>query len=1020
MKKRSLRVLAVVMSTALLLAFMPALHLAADTVCSQVNSGLFPPIGGYSPYEMVSPDLISVPGYPYDFSVDIDALCAATESPTLDGDDWVLMDNDEAFEAGWIYAFYVTVGLTSEGYTFDPNVTVFSPYGGTVTLDKLGTDYLTYWVVFDEVYGFPANSCGIALGDTVVTEENASDILGDGTASFDPQTRKLTLDGTTINSAFSLSAGARAGLYAMGNVTVEIAGTCTIDLSGLDKEANSSLGIAGDSVLTLVGDGDLSVHPGDAGNLSCGISAGENLSLQVGGNWFIGCGKVDEINPGACSCALYSCGVFLEPTRDVVNLTLAGNTDSIVLEGGSVELYDFTVTAGETPSATPHDVDAAVFAEHFADYTFACLIADPNPTYTLYVCDVEVTSWNEDDIFGDGTAAYNPKTHTLTLEDATIDNAARIVTAYGLSFAAIYAEQPLTIDLIGNNEIDLSALPYPADTETAFLVLSDSTRLSLIGDGNLTATAGNADPSTLHYGLACTYDIDISMTGDLEISAPYKVAFGAICALNGLLRMELGGDVFIHNGSSTSADRTDAIFANYDIELVNHGNAVIQTGDHTEDNIALLANHAIRIVNDGDLSIGTGNMASENCNIAIKAPYAISILNAGTLDISTGDATMVEDANCYGIKSDGNVRIVNHSTMTVTTGNADRDSDALEIEGTLRLLGSGTLDVSTGDARYTSAVYFPTLIIGGDGAYTFSTGQASSWSGAVCGTGIRIEDDVTVTVNASGCTNGDVIGINAYEEGLLIGTTGDVIVSVGDAGKGEDCRADGIYTGEAPLYLYGEGDVFVSVGGAYNSYGASCGMLLIASPANVSFVASDDVIHESIGVHATIDDSLFQIFVIFGTDPGNVVYFEGATCAMNAQPLFDTDSYIVQGSTVLPAEMKQVILSEAIFPDLKALAFTGIEPPEGPSEAPSEEPISEPVSEPDDVSNVSEPSNPAVIGDADGDGTVTMKDVLLARKFIANMIGEGDLDLAGADADGDGTVTMKDVLLMRKIVAGLT
>ena len=55
-------------------------------------------------------------------------------------------------------------------------------------------------------------------------------------------------------------------------------------------------------------------------------------------------------------------------------------------------------------------------------------------------------------------------------------------------------------------------------------------------------------------------------------------------------------------------------------------------------------------------------------------------------------------------------------------------------------------------------------------------------------------------------------------------------------------------------------------------------------------------------------------------------------------------------------------------------------------------------------------------GDADGDGDVTMKDVLLARKFIAKMgvkVNESALDV-----DGDRDVTMKDVLLIRKFIAG--
>ena len=56
-------------------------------------------------------------------------------------------------------------------------------------------------------------------------------------------------------------------------------------------------------------------------------------------------------------------------------------------------------------------------------------------------------------------------------------------------------------------------------------------------------------------------------------------------------------------------------------------------------------------------------------------------------------------------------------------------------------------------------------------------------------------------------------------------------------------------------------------------------------------------------------------------------------------------------------------------------------------------------------------------GDANGDSVVNMKDVLLIRKFIANLI--TDIDMESADANGDSVVNMKDVLMIRKYIAGL-
>jgi hypothetical protein len=63
----------------------------------------------------------------------------------------------------------------------------------------------------------------------------------------------------------------------------------------------------------------------------------------------------------------------------------------------------------------------------------------------------------------------------------------------------------------------------------------------------------------------------------------------------------------------------------------------------------------------------------------------------------------------------------------------------------------------------------------------------------------------------------------------------------------------------------------------------------------------------------------------------------------------------------------------------------------------------------------------AVYGDANGDGTVSLKDALLLRQYLANRdpdTGESSLAVeAGADANGDGTVSLKDALLLRQYLA---
>ena len=62
---------------------------------------------------------------------------------------------------------------------------------------------------------------------------------------------------------------------------------------------------------------------------------------------------------------------------------------------------------------------------------------------------------------------------------------------------------------------------------------------------------------------------------------------------------------------------------------------------------------------------------------------------------------------------------------------------------------------------------------------------------------------------------------------------------------------------------------------------------------------------------------------------------------------------------------------------------------------------------------------PVYYGDANGDGAVTLKDLLLTRKHVAGVDAGAEFDILRADANADGSVTLRDVLLIRQFVAGV-
>ena len=94
------------------------------------------------------------------------------------------------------------------------------------------------------------------------------------------------------------------------------------------------------------------------------------------------------------------------------------------------------------------------------------------------------------------------------------------------------------------------------------------------------------------------------------------------------------------------------------------------------------------------------------------------------------------------------------------------------------------------------------------------------------------------------------------------------------------------------------------------------------------------------------------------------------------------------------------------------------EPTEAPTEAPTKAPTKAPTEKPT-VAPTEAPTQPEVLlGDANGDNVVNMKDVLMLRKNIAGIAADG-FNSAAADFNQDGSINMKDVLGLRKQIAGI-
>lgn len=59
------------------------------------------------------------------------------------------------------------------------------------------------------------------------------------------------------------------------------------------------------------------------------------------------------------------------------------------------------------------------------------------------------------------------------------------------------------------------------------------------------------------------------------------------------------------------------------------------------------------------------------------------------------------------------------------------------------------------------------------------------------------------------------------------------------------------------------------------------------------------------------------------------------------------------------------------------------------------------------------------LGDANNDGSVSMKDIMLMQNHVAHTITLTDVDFIAADVNLDGTVGMKDILMVQNYIAGV-
>ncbi len=295
---------------------------------------------------------------------------------------------------------------------------------------------------------------GLTIAGTAVTNLNASNITGSGitgTVKFDAATHTLTLTNATITSSTAAGIVQENG-YSFDDMTIKLVGTNAINLSG------SWIPVVVQRNTTITGTGTLTTGL---------IKVYNGKELTIGG----GC------------------------TVNVSNVTGTAKTETLVLRNAqtkltasanirdfaSVTLYDgLNISA---PAGGYYDTTKKAVVNSAGNIVTGVTISNSTDyEYGVNVAGVPVKVSNASNITGtgiSGSVSFNPDTHVLTLSNATITSS----TSAGIQVSTNYAFDHLTINLVGNNVLNI----------TGYIAIPLRCNTTITGTGSLSLGGGNID-----------------------------------------------------------------------------------------------------------------------------------------------------------------------------------------------------------------------------------------------------------------------------------------------------------------------------------------------------------------------------------------------------------------------------------------------------------------------------------------------------------------------------------------------
>ena len=261
--------------------------------------------------------------------------------------------------------------------------------------------------VFTQVAEFdPPQVYELYISGTQVTSLNASDILGDGVASYDASSNTLTVNGN-ITAPDNNTPCIDSSIH---NLTINVASAATLTAYEKTIKIQGITTIIGSAKLTvnetkpiINGTEELSAIYAVVNNLNI-----SNADLHVNGDFY--CSGDLKITNSTLSVERYIAGGSdIKITNSAVSVT-----------NGSIMGYiscTLTDCYFKTPQGGYYDTLKKRLVDANGDgVTSVEIRPGAGPTlYNLYVAGTRVTSENASDILGDGVASYDASSNTLTV-----------------------------------------------------------------------------------------------------------------------------------------------------------------------------------------------------------------------------------------------------------------------------------------------------------------------------------------------------------------------------------------------------------------------------------------------------------------------------------------------------------------------------------------------------------------------------------------------------------------------------